>query len=470
MNYLSQVPNMTVRGLVTRSFSSISGKGYRASLNWPWILFTHFLVRFSFLLVQKFLSIILGVGSKWKDVIDGKETKLTAQVLYNWYTMPFTFELYSTRHNFITTHERFAPARTVLRQNVQLLSITEDVAIYIEMDPSIEPFNIRQNPILFMVQTLNVRKLIFLPRRLFEELMNEIDIEDREVVWLFHSARCGSTLWAQIFYTLPNWTVISETQVSLHSLIHDGTVNDVEAYSKSAEYENMVVAFIKSYLRLVPAGNSVFWKAQGVLTEHMIPIINKRFPKHKIMFAYRDILPSAKSYQRFLGPNIFYEQRFKQVKADIDNEAPIGRSRFGRLFFTSGCDIKACTKAIKDSDLQPYVFEWFVLQWAARMRIMMRHQSNGISLKCIKYDDLNRDTKGTISKVFSYLGISLDAVDLAAKAIEQDSQAGLVFSKENRVKDQGWTRTDEAVERCNIVLTSFGFTDLNAKVTMKDTI
>lgn len=398
----------------------------------------------------------------------GKEKLQTAHVQDIWYSVPGKFEITPT--SLINVHERFATASIVLKPNVHLLSLEKDVARFVEFDPSLDILNVRQNPILLIAQTLYAKKMINLPRRVFDKMMTDVETEESNVVWLFHTARCGSTLWAQIFQTVPGWTIISETQFFMYTLCHAPSFKkvDIDAYAKTKEFEDIVVAYIKSYLRLVPKKNSVLWRALGVMSEHMIPVIQKRFPKHKIMLVYRDVLPSAKSYHKVMGKMPIYQEQAKAMMRDIDNPEPRGLSRTLRLFWTSGHDPSVCIQAIKKAQLQPNIFELYMVLWGTRIRKIQEYQQNGIKIRCIKYDQLIEDPKLLISKVFRHVGVSVYFVDEALKAMERDSQAGLVFSKDNKDRDSGWLRTPGAVQRCNDFLSAMDLPLLDSEMVMKN--
>lgn len=415
-----------------------------------------------------FCSAILGVDAQLNDIRSGKESYLVAQVLRNWCTLPYAFDI--TPRTFLTTHESFAPANIVLRPNVQLLSYEEDVVKFIELDESVDPLNVRKNPILLVTQTVHTKRILLLQRKVYDEMMKSFDVDDHDVIWMFHTARCGSTLWSQIFYRLQNWTVFSESQTMFYSVVYARKVNDYMAFSKTKEYEELVVAYIKSYLRLVPKGNSVFWRAHAGLTEHMIPIIHKRFPKHKILFSYRDPLPTAKSAHKMLATIPIWQQRLKQVQADIENQHPTGFSREMRLFWTTGYDMRVCREAINKSGIRPIVFEWFFLTWAARITVIKTHQAAGIPIGCVKYENLVEDPNRTIRCVFEYAGIPQDLVNVGLKAMEMDSQAGLPFSRKERKNHQGWTSTEDAVSRCNKLLRFFNLPVLTAEFVMPNTL
>ena len=173
-----------------------------------------------------------------------------------------------------------------------------------------------------------------------------------------------------MFHTLPDWTVISECQTMVYSTLHAQSATDMAAFSQTKFFEDLVATYIKSYLRLVLKGNSVFWKSFAVLSEHMIPIIHKKFPKHKITFSYGNPFAAAKSFHNFFSPQYISLNRLERVCADIDNLDPTGLSRVLRLFWTSGYDYKTCRRAAKESGIQPVVFEFFVLRWAAKVTTM----------------------------------------------------------------------------------------------------
>ena len=419
---------------------------------------------------KKVIYCFQGVERRWKKVLSGKDTLLTAHVKKIWFSVPGTFGI--TPWSLITFHDMFAPASIILKSNVHLLSIASDIVQFIELDPDVNILDVTKNPILLIAQTQQAKKIIALPRKVFDKLVFDFDIGEHEVVWLFHTNRCGSTLWAQIFHTVPGWTIISETQVLGYSLSYSSSLHtaNIDSYAKTEEFEEMIVSYIKAYLHIVPAQNSVLWRALGFMSEHMIPIIQKRFPKHKIMFVYRDVLPSAKSYHKVMGKSPLYEETSKVMYKDLDNPQPEGLSRRMRLFWTSGYDPAVCIPAIKASQLQANIFELFMVLWGTRVKKMQEHQQNGITIHCISYDQLINNPRLTISKVFNHVSISGEFVNGALKAMKSDSQAGLVFSKVNKDCDPGWVRTPGAVQRCNLFLAAMGLPSLDSPLVMNNTL
>ena len=309
-----------------------------------------------------------------------------------------------------------------------------------------------------------------MPTAEYDALLKDFGEYEHQVVWMFHMARSGSTLLAQMFHTLPDWTVISECQKMVYSTLHAQSATDMAAFSQTKFFEDLVVAYIKSYLRLVPKGNSVFWKSFAVLSEHMIPIIHARFPNHKIMFSYRNSFAAAKSYHNFFSPQYISLNRLELLCADMDNLEPASLSRVLRLFWTTGYNFETCRRAAKESGIKPVVFEWFVVRWSAQVTTLTSFQGAGIPIKCVKYMDIISDPHRTVSKMFSHVGVALDLVDTALQAMKRDSQAGYSFSKDHMKNYKGWVETEEAIKRCNRVLQVFNLPNLRSDFAMEGTL
>lgn len=354
----------------------------------------------------------------------------------------------------------------ILEKNVHLLSINKSTVKFIRVKPGIDPLNLHKNPILFLVQLLNTEEVIILPRKDFDRIINKVDIDDRQVVWFFHTIRCGSTLWGQIFDSLPQWTVISESQAMYHSVVYDCKEFDISAFSETQEYEDMVVATVKAYVSMAPKGNSIFWKT-AQLDDHMLNVIRRRFPNHKILFGYRDVLPCALSFEKAFGWLPSVQRRLRYVMNTIANIPPTkGEARVGWLFHTQGYKPALTVEAVRSSQLTFNTFEWFILLWAVRVAMMQEFDESGGKFKPIKYEMLIKDPRQVISDVFRYVNVPNELVEKALETMERDSQAGLFFSHVSLTNFKSWQRTDVSVKRCNTILKVFELPDLDSCYTI----
>lgn len=400
-----------------------------------------------------------GVGKQLRDIREGRETGDTTQVLRILHT--FKHSPYITPSSFLLTHSHFTRPETVLQQHIHLLSIEHNVTKFIEFDKDVgaQLFDTRKYPILPIAHMQNAKKIIHMSRPDFDRMVSELETEDREVVWMFHTGRCGSTLCSQIFNSLPNWTVISENEAHIYTISHSDC--ELTALSYTERYEKLVTAWVRLYLRLIPSGHSVFWKA-NIVDPHIIPVLRKRFPKHKILFSYRDVLTCGKSYFRAFGSingmlfAVYYILNPWLKRGDNDKH-----SKQIWLCFTNGYDKNRCLAAIRSALPDPGVMEWFVLFWATTITMMREYQQAGVKFKCLKYEQLQSNPREVITDLFSYLNIPTEHVSLALQTMDTDSQAGLFFDRENRDNSPVWNRTEESVRKCNSILRNFNLPQLD---------
>ena len=207
-------------------------------------------------------------------------------------------------------------------------------------------FDVRKYQISYRAQTDLVRRVILTPLAKILDLVGNMEVEERNVVWLFHPVRCGSTVWSQVFAALPNWKVISESQCMIYTLLQSRNILDISGFAKTKEFENIVLAAIKLQLNSITKGYSVFWKGIG-MDEHMIPIIKKHFPSHKFLFAYRDCLPCTMSFYKAFGRlpqvmNNIYHANKEFLSGDLRKLQQNPLARHGWLTYTNGYDMQFC--------------------------------------------------------------------------------------------------------------------------------
>ena len=126
----------------------------------------------------------------------------------------------------------------------------------------------------------------------------------------------------------------------------------------------------------------------------------------------------------------------------------------------------ACLQVFRDHKPEPIAFEWQVMYWSVKVKMMMEYRKDGIPFKALKYEELCEDPVGTITDLFKHLDISLNLVEMAYKTMELDSQAATSFSHKKRVDLRSWSRTPESDRRCNGILQAFGLPDLDSDLVL----
>ncbi|XP_067942489.1 uncharacterized protein [Watersipora subatra] len=418
--------------------------------------------------IVQLIWVLNGTSAKIESAMSGKESAASAHVQRVVWINPTSS--HADPESFFTVHERFAPADIVLDSRVHLLSVTSKTATFTEVDSDI--LDSRKHPFIWSAQVKRCTRLIVLPVQSFFKLVDKIDVEDRKVVWLFHTTRCGSTAWVQAFNSIPGWVAFSAPQALVYSVVHgDHGYNSAESFSKTEEYRRILIAIITMYLRQTPPGCSVLWKAIH-LDEHMIYHLVKRFPQHKLLVAYRDVLPVVSSFQRAFGKfvNLCYlaEQLMYRNPSDVKWWSQISNL----ASFTNGFNHGFCMKVI--ARVRPRtLIEWSCFTWCAKLTTIQQVQQNGINIQPLKYDGLAENKRATVAKLFEYLDISSDYVDLACEALNYDSQAAAQNDKwktGNTKEQYQWMKDSELVKRCKMILEEFSFPLLGSSFDLADSI
>ena len=103
---------------------------------------------------------------------------------------------------------------------------------------------------------------------------------------------------------------------------------------------------------------------------------------------------------------------------------------------------------------------------AARLSVVQNFATES-TVRFVKYESLLSNQRAAISDLFHYLDVSADLVDIAADALQCDSQAGLSIRRTDEVLPRRtWSRTDDSVQRCNIILRLFNLPEIDSPLVM----
>ena len=128
----------------------------------------------------------------------------------------------------IFRHEKYTHPSVVLSPNVSLMGINKRFAIFAVCDKSINVFNHKIGPFLYINQLSYCTHLIRIPLKFFVRLGEHIEDlpSKRNFVLLSNVGRCGSTLLTQLFEDTPNSVAISEPEV-LMEFSHEKTFDNL---------------------------------------------------------------------------------------------------------------------------------------------------------------------------------------------------------------------------------------------------
>ena len=150
-------------------------------------------------------------------------------------------------NNFLFSHVQNCHPETILQlDNVTLQGVNGQYAWFCVTDPGVNVYDLNKFPFVWVAQFLKARELIILPIWAFIKLSND-KLDDpgsngKDVFMLFNTARCGSTLFCQMFDKIPNTRSMSEpwATVVAHVNYNGGLITH-----QGDDYENIIKACIK---------------------------------------------------------------------------------------------------------------------------------------------------------------------------------------------------------------------------------
>lgn len=356
----------------------------------------------------------------------------------------------------LTTHSHFESEDVLMKPNIIYYQVMHDGAYFIQLDEDFNPYDTSKNAFMQHALTTKARRAYRMPTQNFIEFGRAL--EDKPITWCFHSTRCGSTLWAQIFNNLPNWVSLAEPPLLNRFFIHHPDQIYIPDFVETDFYYHLVEAVVKVNVKhLSTSLDGIFWKTT-LLDDTIVPVIRKIFPSHKLLLATRNVSPSARSFA-LAGTLVFY------VGSVILSWNPLSSwesAREVRTFFTNGMSTPRVQEILREVRPQNFL-EWVVILWSIRLRMYQREPS----MFHVRYEDLVSDQRGTLTRVFGHVGVPAEQIEIAAEALQRDSQGASEFGKEMRNKNTPWKRTKESLARCNRILELFGFLDFDGEYVYK---
>ena len=267
--------------------------------------------------------------------------------------------------DFISTHCESITVEDLMKRRIILHSVSLDTksAYFVEFNDGDDPYNVRKYSLLQLSQKAHSKYLYIMSLDNFISYCDSLVVASRRVVWLSHSARCGSTLWGQIFNALPDWGVVSESSFADHILIYERLTEDLIIYSESSELGRMAEAGFKFHGSRFRDDQSVLFKSSS-LDSHILPHIHRYFTNMTVLHAYRNPLPSAKSWYNSSISSITQvlpiDYMYKRV-LNTDNRREYILAEIFDLYSQAMPKSRALIEKLRPDGL----FEWYLFLWCS---------------------------------------------------------------------------------------------------------
>ena len=101
-------------------------------------------------------------------------------------------------YDFISTYSESLTVKELMKKrNIvpHCISLHRNAAYFVEFKDGDNPYNVRKYSPLHVSLKDHSKYCYIVPLKDFISYCDDLDVASRHIVWLSHSARCGSTLW-----------------------------------------------------------------------------------------------------------------------------------------------------------------------------------------------------------------------------------------------------------------------------------
>ena len=350
--------------------------------------------------------------------------------------------------NFLWKHNRYLHPKYILENDhVTLYGFSKTEVFFCITDPNVDIYNNEIFGFPIVGEKTMCKQLIIMKLEHFHRLAEEIIGDPKvRVGFIHHTSRCGSSLMCQVVNKVPKTRVFVEP-VSITDIVRHYYQGIWTKEQTKRCVQNCIRVLCKPVIHKEIQFMLLKWTCNGNI---LIPMVVDSFPRNKWIFQTRPLLKPAlksmiKSYNShpwfFRWSDNYFANHFSNHMsfdrtdkkwANICNE--VVRNGLGKY-----TDAERMA-AVQGSFLVPYE------------EVKHAHQM------CIFYDDLIKNSKDVIKKVFTTFGLDLKYVDLGLTAFQFDSQRGVTGgtgkTNEIQISDLEYVTIDRIYKQVGLPINS----------------
>jgi Sulfotransferase domain len=303
-------------------------------------------------------------------------------------------------------------ANIVLQSNLSLYCLDNDNrrAIFVELPTDID---LSQAPFIYQTQFDNAQRLIAVPYDNFKVLAQRLP-EPQQLIFLYSTGRCGSTLLNQVFNSLEYVSSLSEADV-LSQFIHLRNAD-----SKS---DTELIELLRCCIRFVhrPTTFKTAFVHVAKLRNQSIEIVDlfeRAYPNAKKLFLYRNALDWVRSIYRLASRNRVPPDRSLAEALEWQYLYSNRSFEYLRSLFDEDTEMISATQSI-------------TLWWLTVMERYEHFYQAGFPLTAWRYEDLLANRQGVLESIFNYCDLPESDVTKVLGSFEKDSQQGTRFARED---------------------------------------
>ena len=261
----------------------------------------------------------------------------------------------------------------------------------------------------YVTQYWNADRLLFVPFEALDALTAPLELP--EIIWVFSTGRCGSTLLSHALNGSERVWSLSEPSPF-----------DRSSLDLASDASLIVEELIVHVAKLLHAGRPN--KALDVLalklrsqSIYRADAFHRATPNARYIFMYRDAIAWTASFHQFLQgigtPEVFDHDTRDSVWRMLSGAGPI--DFLGRY--------------IDLNDETVHMDRVFPAGWVLHLKTYLKHLAAGIPFLALRYNELSSAPETTTRRLFAHCGLAEYGVARALEAFEKDSQEGTSIAR-----------------------------------------
>uniref|UniRef100_A0A914XNT6 Sulfotransferase n=2 Tax=Plectus sambesii TaxID=2011161 RepID=A0A914XNT6_9BILA len=325
--------------------------------------------------------------------------------------------------DFVVVHHSFAPVSILEGDRWAFYAIDRKFAYFVEMPEPVITYDAQKYPFVYVPYFEFSKQLAVIS---LSEMISWADqLAKRpqpKTVFYTNTARCGSTLFAQMLNHLGTSVCIGESYILTHL-----SIGYWEKYWHESEMETLLKAVVTILRKDVPADQLFILK--GASTEaRLVPIVARCMPEVKHVFMFRK--GGLDSVERMLR-----RDKTQRILMELFLLCPPLSKAFGWIVI---CECK-WLRVIRPTTTK----EWAAIAYASPYADYLKNK-HLYCLPIVWHKDIIHDAENTLRPIFRELGLPEEKIKDALLCLKNDSQNG-TFLSQSVMKDVKATEMTDAI-------------------------
>jgi hypothetical protein len=372
------------------------------------------IIRLLFTVVQRIIWEINGTARKLRESRDPQNYGRCVQVLDVIYGYKFCDILNSSERDFLCVHSHFdSPQYVIDNDHISLMTIDDQKAVFSEApQKGMHVWRAEYHSFMHAAQYKFSKRLLIVPLPAFHRMAETIGDPKAQIIFLFNTARCGSTLLTQIMEHTGRCVALSEPGASgliIFRYHKSGITPELRQLARDVlrwefrPYPSLQPQPLAYMLKFTSAGTSA------------LPLFRELYPTSKFLFMYRDMLTVAKSLYRaqYGSPAIMTSFKLCKLSSLITEQ----------MLITHGLTGSQCRFRAKHDLTLPLILA--AVGFSSYSKLWPQNRD----MRAISYEELVSRPLVACRAILEFCGLPATLTELAVKGLEVDSQRNSVLAK-----------------------------------------